>query len=381
MQIVPERMVSDAPPPPQKVWQVWPGSHTFCCDGHVMVGPDGGVTLFAFALVTGASVCFWVFVCPSLHAAFLLGGIVIYTSTVGFMAATATTDPGILPSNRSLSDAEADACAAAQRFTEVNGVRVPLKWCRTCRIYRPPRAAHCSECNVCVEKFDHHCPWMGQCIGRRNYRYFLGFVHSVVLLCAYTLALSGHVASLKFRQQGRAPFDLAKTASLSPVACGLIAFTGLVALCVAPLACYHCSLVCNNTTTSEEIKETYRDHNPFSGTVCYNCNEACCEAREAPKLAPRALASEPERLDTCQLISNEGGPPGYCERAYEDDGRPSAFENAAATEALALDLEGTAHAMAMDTVESEPLPPSLRDAQELGPLRTAPGGDLPLPEV
>lgn len=95
--------------------------------------------------------------------------------------------PPSLRSNRNLSDAEAEACASAQRFTEVNGVRVPLKWCRTCRIYRPPRAAHCSECNVCVEKFDHHCPWMGQCIGRRNYRYFLGFVHSVVLLCAYTL--------------------------------------------------------------------------------------------------------------------------------------------------------------------------------------------------
>lgn len=68
-------------------------------------------------------------------------------------------------------------------------------------------------------------------------------------------ALSGHVAMLKFRQQGKAPFDLARTASLAPVACGLVAFTGLVALCVGPLACYHCSLVCNNTTTSEDIKE------------------------------------------------------------------------------------------------------------------------------
>ena len=83
--------------PPQKVWQVWPGSHSFCCDGRFMVGPDAGVTLFAFALVTGASVGFWVFVCPSLHVAFLLGGVLVYITTVGFMAATAITDPGILP--------------------------------------------------------------------------------------------------------------------------------------------------------------------------------------------------------------------------------------------------------------------------------------------
>ena len=112
--------------------------------------------------------------------------------------------------------------------------------------------------------------------------------------------------------------------------------------------------------------------------MCYNCNEACCEAREPPKLAPRAFASEPGRLDTCQLISNEGGPPGYGERGYEDDG--PGFESDAGGEALALDLEGTAHAITLDAVAPEVLPPSLRDGRELGPLRTAPG-DVPLPDV
>ena len=80
---------------------------------------------------------------------------------VAFMAATATTDPGIVPANRNMDDAEAEANANAHRTVEVNGMTLKLKWCRTCRIFRPPRAAHCSECNVCVEKFDHHCPWMG----------------------------------------------------------------------------------------------------------------------------------------------------------------------------------------------------------------------------
>lgn len=41
---------------------------------------------------------------------------------------------------------------------------------------KPERTHHCSICDTCVLKFDHHCPWLNQCVGMGNERYFVLFM-------------------------------------------------------------------------------------------------------------------------------------------------------------------------------------------------------------
>ncbi|XP_074647736.1 palmitoyltransferase ZDHHC4-like [Tubulanus polymorphus] len=51
--------------------------------------------------------------------------------------------------------------------------------CATCKIPKPARSKHCSRCDRCIYKFDHHCIWTNSCIGGKNCGLFFVFLISL----------------------------------------------------------------------------------------------------------------------------------------------------------------------------------------------------------
>lgn len=57
-----------------------------------------------------------------------------------------------------------------QKFEDV--IVTETRYCTVCTLEQPVRAKHCRDCGKCVALHDHHCPWLGICIGERNRRQF-----------------------------------------------------------------------------------------------------------------------------------------------------------------------------------------------------------------
>ncbi|KAL7748064.1 palmitoyltransferase akr1 [Sorochytrium milnesiophthora] len=89
------------------------------------------------------------------------------------------SDPGFIPTN------ERDQYASVVTHLALLGKLDDRNFCTTCMVRRPLRSKHCKHCDRCLTRFDHHCPWVWNCVGEHNHRAFT----------AFTIALSTAVLS------------------------------------------------------------------------------------------------------------------------------------------------------------------------------------------
>lgn len=278
-------------------WELFAGRNRFYCDGILMSAPHTGVFYLTCFLITGTSALFFAFDCPFLATkitpAIPVIGAILYFFTMSSLLRTTFTDPGVIP-RASLDEAayiekqievpnslNSPTYRPPPRTKEVliRGQTVKLKYCFTCKIFRPPRASHCSLCDNCVDRFDHHCPWVGNCVGKRNYRFFYMFLVSLAFLAVFIFACSiTHLVLLMKKEQE--VFRVIKAAPASVIVTFICFFS---IWSVIGLAGFHTYLTTSDQTTNEDLKGSFsskggqRAVNPYSrGNICLNCFHILC---------------------------------------------------------------------------------------------------------
>jgi len=109
---------------------------------------------------------------------------VVFLMAIWSYLATSLTDPGTRWSKeweawslKRTSDGKGQAPDAAAQDEEprlrANWKPGAVTWCKKCKSERPERSHHCGDCGTCILRMDHHCPWIGGCIGWRNHKAFL----------------------------------------------------------------------------------------------------------------------------------------------------------------------------------------------------------------
>ncbi|XP_015244495.1 palmitoyltransferase ZDHHC9 [Cyprinodon tularosa] len=301
-------------------WEKLPGKNTFCCDGRVMMARQKGIFYLTLFLIIGTCSLFFAFECPylavHLSPAIPVFAVVLFLFVMAMLLRTSFSDPGVLPralpEEANFIEMEIEAAngnvPSGQRppprirNVQINNQIVKLKYCYTCKIFRPPRASHCSICDNCVDRFDHHCPWVGNCVGKRNYRYFYLFTLTLSLLTIYIFAFDIVHVVMRSVDQG-----FLNTLKETPgtVLEVLVCFFTLWSM--VGLTGFHTYLISLNQTTNEDIKGSWsgknRGQNPYSHkNIIKNCCEVLCGPTYPSVLDRRGLMQE----DSPTLVTSEG---------------------------------------------------------------------------
>lgn len=137
----------------------------------------------------------------------------------------------------------------------------------TCNIYKPPRASHCDICGVCIEKMDHHCPWLGTCIGKRNYKEFYLFLLSLFIEIIIVFAMSISIMSLNVTNGisniGNTLAEYPFSIILAIICVPAFIFVGIMLL-------FHSFLILKNITTREYFTDKWDTitGNPYEKRNC-----------------------------------------------------------------------------------------------------------------
>ena len=279
----------------------WKGQNYFPFKGHILEGPCSfRPTLMTACAMTIPTILFLVFNSKyltdklTIFVPILIG--IIYLITFVYLIIASFCDPGIIRRFNLVNDNKnkdyinnnpMNIKRIESRIFQLGYIH-NYKYCPTCGIMRPNRSTHCSDCNNCVERLDHHCPWIGNCAGKRNYIYFFIFLILlniltilIIVFCIIYIVSKVHDYS---DLNDELPEDQKIPHLTSHSFCDVIISLYLIIYCILTmcfitgLIFYHTRLVLINSTTKEELRHAFIHSygNPYRKNICTNITNVLC---------------------------------------------------------------------------------------------------------
>ena len=245
------------------------GNNRIWCNKKILSGEKFYNMLFTFFLYSIPyilSIIFFLKLGPlSLYKniIYIIISSILYVIHVFTMLKGGFTDPGILP--RQNSDLYYTTGRTNMRY-RINGHILQINYCYSCYLFRPPRTSHCAVCDNCVERFDHHCLWLGTCIGKKNYKYFYSLLGSLningifqIIFCICVLL--SEIKKIKNKENKGYTFIII-------IGCIILYNTLFLVVFIGKLFILHTYLIFKGLTFYEYSKEKMRVYpdslNPFN---------------------------------------------------------------------------------------------------------------------
>lgn len=291
-----------------------------CCGGRSVAVwyTERSLQCLALFFIIAGTALLWVIVFPHIVkerfgwgvALYIVDVLVVISIFASTLAAT-LMDPGIFPrvAESDVFPGDADSLYKATAMP-LNG-SFNMKWCNSCQFHRPPRATHCRQIDCCVEEFDHHCPWISNTVGRRNYRHFLVFLTtmSVHLIMGFGVSVAVVVMVYRNCNESEAQCSFTDDEHIVVFVSSIVAavLSAMWSLFVLTLWGFHFVLIVQMSTTNEYYKRSHPNY-VDSGSILENMQRILF--RPVP---PSFLGGERfdeavrKQWEQCQVKDRQGG--------------------------------------------------------------------------
>jgi hypothetical protein len=275
------------PPPPEQLSGRFTrryGVHRPVCCGRCLVSDCNRDNLMwmTVLLLLVPSTTWAVFVAP--HVQKEIGfwpnaiGLAFLLLTIFFLILTWLTEPGILPTSE-MEDRSNQEKPARLTFVVIHGQFFSKA------TFRAQTSRFTSSC---IEGFDHYCPYVGNAVGKRNYRYFIAFLTSAFMLSA-SVTLCAIAVVYKKREDD--DVSLWKAVERSAGATVLAGFCFVIGLSLSCLLQYHLKLIIVGRTTYEDLKHVFMGkENPHDRGCVRNCLELWCSPHYPSRVVGNAVS-------------------------------------------------------------------------------------------